>query len=274
MDERDLVRSHYARPDLSGAVFAALAARGVDVAHLSAHDLYPVDQLHAGFAAATEYAVRRLGLRPGDSLLDVGCGIGGPSRLAATITPARVTGVDLSSDFVGAARRLTERVGLAGRVTHDVAAGAALPFEDHLFDAAMMIHVGMNIADKRAVFAEVHRVLTPGSRFVIFEQMRVGPGELSYPMPWADDERSSFVESPQSYTSYLIEVGFSVDDTEDRTAATLDPPAVGPDDLSPRVIFGPDFTERIANNLAASRAGVLGAVLLLASAGQRDHRES
>lgn len=265
MNERDLVRGHYTRPDLSGAIFAALAERGVDTAHLSAPDLYPIDQLHAGFAAATEYVVGRLALGPDDHLLDVGCGIGGPSRLAATTRSARVTGIDLSSDFVGAARRLTERVGLADRVVHEVAAGDALPFEDNQFDAAMMIHVGMNIANKRGVFADVHRVLRPGSRFVIFEQMRLKPGELTYPLPWADDERSSFVEMPEDYIGYLTGAGFTVDETEDRTASTLGPPNGGRDGLSPQVAFGPGFADRIANNVAASRAGLLGAILLHAT---------
>lgn len=271
MDERHPVTSHYARSDPSGAILRALSEHGVDTVHLTPPDLYPLDQLHAGFTAATEFVVGRLGLgsadRPFDPhLLDIGCGIGGPSRLAATITPAKVTGVDLSSDFIGAARRLTERVGLADRVSHEIAAGDALPFENTTFDAAMMIHVGMNIADKTAVFADVHRVLRPGSRFVVFEQMRIGQGDLSYPLPWADDERSSFVETPDDYAEHLTDAGFSIEETEDRTATTLGPPPGGPDGLGPQVVFGPGFAERIGNNVADTRSGILGAVLILAKA--------
>jgi hypothetical protein len=49
------------------------------------------------------------------------------------------------------------------------------------------------------VFAEVHRLLEPGGVFGLYEQMRIGPGDLTYPLPWAVDERSSFVASPEEY---------------------------------------------------------------------------
>jgi len=42
----------------------------------------------------------------------------------------------------------------------------------------------MNIADKSALFAEAARVLRAGARFAIFDLMRTGDGELSYPLPW------------------------------------------------------------------------------------------
>ena len=74
-----------------------------------------------------------------------------------------------------------------------------------------MVHVGMNIPDKQAVFAEVHRVLAPGGRFALYEQMRTGDGDLPYPLPWAEDERSSFVETVDDYSAHLEAAGFTVD---------------------------------------------------------------
>ena len=58
--------------------------------------------------------------------------------------------------------------------------------------------------------------------------------------------------------------GFEVEDEEDRTPATLGPPPQGP--ISNAVIFGPPFVHRIANNVAATKAGLLGAWLFLARA--------
>ena len=46
------------------------------------------------------------------------------------------------------------------------------------FDAAIMVHVGMNIPDKAAVFTDVRRALRDGGTFAVFEQMRVGDGDL------------------------------------------------------------------------------------------------
>jgi MPBQ/MSBQ methyltransferase len=263
MDVRELVTSHYGGNDLAGAILSTLAEAGVDVDHLGPSDLFPVDQLHAGFAAATAHVLERVGLQPGTRLLDVGCGIGGTSRMAA-MAGAQVTGIDLTPDFIEAATKLTERVGLGERVTFVTTAGESTPFEDASFDAGVMVHVGMNIPGKAAVFSEVHRVLAPGAPFVLFEQMRASEGDLTYPLPWAEDERSSFVETPDDYVAHLEAAGFTVEEVEDRTASTLGPPPVGP--VSPVAVFGQVFAERVGNNIAGTRAGLLGAVLIVARA--------
>ncbi len=62
-------------------------------------------------------------------------------------------------------------------------AGESAPFEDGALEAALMVHVGMNIPGKTVVFARVHRVLAPGARFVMFEQMRLPKGDPTYPQP-------------------------------------------------------------------------------------------
>jgi len=196
-------------------------------------------------------------------LLDVGCGIGGTSRMAA-MAGAEVTGIDLTPDFIDAATALTERVGLSDRVSYVLTAGESAPFEDASFDAAVMVHVGMNIPRKAVVFSQVHRVLAPGARFVMFEQMRTADGDLTYPLPWADDERSSFVETADEYVAHLEAAGFTVEEVEDRTASTLGSPPAG--SLSPIVVFGQAFAKRVGNNVAATRAGQLGAILVAARA--------
>ena len=67
------------------------------------------------------------------------------------------------------------------------------------------------------MFAEVHRVLRPGAGSPIYEQVRTGEGDLTYPLPWAEDERSSFVETVADYRAHLEAAGFEVEDEEDRT---------------------------------------------------------
>jgi SAM-dependent methyltransferase len=263
MDVRDLVRGHYGSGNVADVIVSALAEAGVDTDHLGPADLFPVDQLHAGGAAATKHALDRLGAEPGARLLDVGCGIGGTARMAA-MSGLEVTGVDLTPEFVDAATALTARVGLGDRAGFLATPGESLPLDDDSFDAATMIHVGMNIPDKQAVFAEAHRVLKPGARFAIYEQMRTGEGDLPYPLPWAEDERSSFVESAVDYETHLEAAGFRIDGVEDRTDSTLGPPPAGP--VSPVAVFGRAFAERIGNNVAATRAGLLGAILVVAEA--------
>jgi len=263
MDVRDLVAQHYSPSDLTGTILRALTEAGLDIDHLGAGELLALDQLHAGGAPATQHALDRLGVGPGVRLLDVGCGIGGTSRMAA-MAGAEVTGIDLSEEFVSTATDLTSRVGLSERATFLTTPGESLPLDDAAYDAAVMVHVGMNIPDKQAVFTEVHRVLVPGGLFAAYEQVRTGEGDLPYPLPWAVDERSSFVESADDYRRHLEGAGFTVEEVEDRTPFTMGGPPPGP--VSNAVVFGEEFVRRIGNNIAATKAGLLGAQLLLARA--------
>lgn len=267
MDTDDVVRRHYGSKGLEEVVFAALAAAGLDLDALTPEDLAGLDQLHAGGAAATRYVLEQLELGESTLLLDVGCGVGGPGRLAAARYGCPVTGIDLSPDFVALARTLTERVGLASHVAHDVGTATALPYADGSFARAMLVHAGMNIPDKATTFREVRRVLEPGGLFAVYEQMRIGDGDLTYPLPWATDETASFVETRDGYATLLGDAGFRLEHEEDRTAANAaaGPPAPGA--LTPGDLFGPGFAARLHNNIAAAMSGTLGAVLMVARAG-------
>lgn len=264
MDVQDVVRQHYSGADLAEQILTALAAAGVATETLTVEELAGVDQLHAGFLPATRYLLEQLALSPDTALLDVGSGLGGPTRLAAHLYGSSVTGVDLSPDFVRAAAMLTERVGLASLVRHVVSPGERLDLPDASFDRAMMVHVGMNIADKRAVFAEVRRTLRPGALFALYEQLRTSAEPLTYPLPWAVDETSSFVGTPEEYEADLQAAGFAVERRENRASALAGPAPGSASALSPVAVFGPQFAARLANNLAAVRAGSLAPVLLLA----------
>lgn len=267
MDVSSVVKDHYGAHDINDAILQALTDAGKDVTALRVEDLAAVDELHAGFLPATHYLLNSLDLGPRSRLLDLGCGIGGPARVAAQLYAAHVTGVDLTPEFVAAASALTERVGLSDRASFQATPGEALPFEEGSFDRAMMIHVGMNVPDKAALFTQVRRVLEPGGLFGIFDQMRAAEGALTYPLPWADDERSSFVRTAEEYQRDLATAGFGIERCQDRTAAVGGPATPGADPrLGPQVIFGPGFRERIENNVAATESGLLSATLILARA--------
>jgi hypothetical protein len=109
-------------------------------------------------------------------------------------------------------------------------------------------------------------VLRPGAWFGLYEQMRIGDTSPRYPLPWAEDERSSFLESPETYAEMLNAAGFIVERVEDRTPAMSPPPER--QQLSPAAILGQGFVQRIQNNMAATRAQVLAPVVILARADQ------
>jgi ubiquinone/menaquinone biosynthesis C-methylase UbiE len=107
-----------------------------------------------------------------------------------------VTGIDLTEEYVRVAQALARRVGLANRASYRHGSALDLPFAPQTFDGAYMLHVGMNINDKKKAFAEVRRVLKPGAHFAIYDVMREkSEGELSFPVPWAASPETSFVEN-------------------------------------------------------------------------------
>jgi SAM-dependent methyltransferase len=262
--EREVAR-HYAQSDLTRAVLEALRAAGKDLEALDAADLSPVDEFHTGWAPQTVAMAKTLGLAPDVAVLDVGSGIGGPARYFARTYGCDVTGVDLTPAFVELAAELTARTGLADRVRFVEGSALALPFEDGRFDLATMNHVGMNIADKATVFAEVRRVLKPGARFVVYDLMRVGEGELPMPMPWADTAETSFVETPARYRALLAGAGFTVTAECEWTELVLAVAAEmrariereGMPVLGVHLLLGPTARDRLARAADAIRDGLL-----------------
>jgi ubiquinone/menaquinone biosynthesis C-methylase UbiE len=204
------VAGHYTDGTLEQRILAALREAGKDPDRIDADDLAPVDEFHHGGRAATAALVPKLNLKPGMYLLDIGSGIGGPARYFARHHGCRVTGVDLTEEFVAVARTLTRRLGMEDQVSFEQGSALAMPFSAATFDVATLLHVGMNIADKDRLFSEVRRVLKPGGIFGIYDQMRETDGKLTFPVPWASVPQTSFVETPATYKRLLTEAGFEV----------------------------------------------------------------
>src|ERR1700751_4518623 len=128
------VESHYTRDDLGETILAALKAAGKDIDHLTPDDLAPVDEFHGGQRAASIRLAELLGLSGSERVLGVGSGVGGPSRFLAWRYGVRVSGVDLTAEFVRIAEMLTQRTGLAGKVDYRQGNALDLPFEEMSFD--------------------------------------------------------------------------------------------------------------------------------------------
>ncbi|HIK03199.1 MAG TPA: methyltransferase domain-containing protein [Trichormus sp. M33_DOE_039] len=107
------------------------------------------------------------GVETADSILDVGCGIGGSSLYLAAKFNARATGITLSP--VQAARA-TERA-KEGKLSHNsqflVADAQAMPFEDNTFDLVWSLESGEHMPDKTKFMQECYRVLKPGGTLIM-----------------------------------------------------------------------------------------------------------
>jgi ubiquinone/menaquinone biosynthesis C-methylase UbiE len=256
------VAAHYRRGTIEADILAALRAAGKDIDRLTVDDLAPIDEFHIGGREATESLVGRLPLRPDMHLLDLGSGIGGPARHVALTFGCRITGVELTDEFVEVASSLTRRVGLADRIDFVQGDAADLPFPDASFDGAYMVSVASAVPDKAALFAGVRRVLKPGAPFAVSEVVR-GHGDILYPLPWTADASTNLMATLEEYRQLIEQAGFSVSATHDRTtfalehfarmAAALD--AGRPTPVGLHVILGPNAAKKTSNLIRGLRSG-------------------
>ena len=265
MELEQALARHYAHGSLEETILNALAAAGKDVNRLAPKDLAPVDEFHIGGRQATIAFAEQFGPRPEMRLLDIGCGLGGAARYFADAHGCRVTGIDLSGEYVTVANALAARVGLGERVSCEQGSALALPFAPGNFDGAYMFHVGMNIENKARLFAEVRRILAPSGLFGIYDVMRLAAGELSYPVPWASGPESSFVADAASYRRLLVAEGFEVLKERDRRDFALEVfrqmrsrgAAGGPGPLGLHIVMGANAAQKVANMIGDISSGLI-----------------
>ncbi len=120
-------------------------------------------QLAADLAATTaDLAVH--------DVLDIGAGPGILAvELAGLLPSARITGLDIDPAMVERATGRATREGCAGRVSFVIGDAARLPFPDGSFDLVTSTFSVHHWADAPAGFAEIHRVLRPGGRAIVYD---------------------------------------------------------------------------------------------------------
>jgi SAM-dependent methyltransferase len=171
-----------------------LAASGVDLQDVTIDDLAPVDQFHSRGREATIEIATLMNPTEGNRVLDVGCGFGGTARFLAHNYGCAVTGIDLTPEYIEVGKALNEMVGLEDLIDLEQGSAIELPYEDDSFDFVTTEHVQMNIADKGRFYSEISRVLKPEGRFVFHDIFcGVGPSQVHYPVPWADEQSLSYL---------------------------------------------------------------------------------
>ncbi|NNM55795.1 class I SAM-dependent methyltransferase [Acidocella sp.] len=270
------VARQYAHGSLERDIFDALAAAGKNLNHLVPADLSPVDEFHIGGRQATVDFATELGFKPGMLLLDIGAGLGGASRHFAYEHNCRVTGIDITEDYVRLAKTLARRVGLESEVAYLHGSALDLPFEPASFDGAYMLHAGMNIREKSRLFQQIRRVLKPGALFGIYDVMReAGGAQLSFPLPWAATPGASFVETPATYRRLLEDAGFILRNERNRRAFAIDffqqlraraAQAGGLPRLGLHLLMGESAPQKIANMIDNLERNLIAPVEMISAA--------
>ncbi|MBT5659144.1 MAG: methyltransferase domain-containing protein [Rhodospirillaceae bacterium] len=265
------VAQHYGDADLLGRIVKGLEAARIDLNQLQIDDLAPVDEFHLGGRKSTEYAVEKMPLSEDGHVLDIGCGIGGAARYIAKQTGCRVSGIDLTPEYIQVAQKLTNLTGLEKKMSFEVASALSMPFENDTFDAAITFHVAMNISDRESLYGEIARVMKPGATFCVFDVMKKSDEKPIFPVPWAESAKTSHLTTPDEMRALLDDAGFEISEVDDRTDFALDflrqrltPEGEAPPPLGLHVILGASAREKIKNTLRNMEDGRIAPVQMIA----------
>jgi SAM-dependent methyltransferase len=267
------ISTHYTHGELIAAIRAGIEALGKTTDSITLNDLAPLDEFHIGGRQASQHFLDQLGLASDQHVLDVGCGLGGAARFAASHYRCRVDGIDLTPEYVETGRAICQWVGLDDRISLHQGSALSLPFAGSAFDCAYMLHVGMNIDNKVKLCSEIARVLRPGAVFGIYDVMKTGEGELTFPLPWATTAQSSAVAEPAQYRSALEASGFALTAELNRRdfalaffgelqAKTM--AAGGPPPLGLHILMGRNAADKIRNMIANISTGLIAPVEMIA----------
>ncbi|MEH6651629.1 MAG: class I SAM-dependent methyltransferase [Motiliproteus sp.] len=278
---------------LTQQLLDALCTDGKDPERLTTADLDAVDQFHIrGKLATVELADILFGSlserhtdvdvdaeagreRPSATvtqtplLLDLGSGLGGSARYLAARSGWGIRGLELSTDYVDAARELTARVELAAQVQFRIGDATDIPHPDQCFDAVWLQHVSMCIADKTRLCDEIFRVLKPGGCLALQEIIAGPEKEALFPVPWAMEACDSYLSEQNELTEQLQQAGLVIEHSQDLTGAALQwferQAARRPENrpasaLSLKLLLGGSYAAMMTNqlrNLREQRIGLL-----------------
>jgi len=168
----------------------------------------------------------RLRLKPGQKVLDVGCGIGGPMRNIATITGASIVGMNNNAYQISRGEQENKIAGLDTTCSFVKGDFCKMSLPDKSFDAVYAIEATCHAPRRQDVFGEIFRVLKPGGTFAAYEWCLTdnynpeNPEHLSIKKKIETGNGLPDIAHTSVIDSALKEVGFEILETRDVVADT------------------------------------------------------
>jgi len=200
---------------------SVLKKSGRDLDSLTPEDLLFFDEIHIGGKTATLNLAKKANLKPGDRVLDVGCGIGGPARTLAAEFGCRVFGIDISEEFCEIAKIVTQAVGLEDKVDFQFGDALDMPYPDDSFDIIWSQHCSMNIENKARLFFQFRRVLKKDGQLITHDIVSGAVQPMHFPVPWARNEEINFLIPADEQKKLLEQAGFKMSQWNEITVESI-----------------------------------------------------
>jgi ubiquinone/menaquinone biosynthesis C-methylase UbiE len=180
------------------------------------------EEMERHHSSIAEQTIRAMDIKPGERVLDLGCGTGWAARLLARLTAegprgsGQVVGLDISDEMVRRAREQTRNF---DNLIFVWGSAQEIPWEENYFDKVLSIESFYYYPDQDLVLAELFRVMAPGGRFFILMNLY---RDNAYSLLWVDELKVPVhVGSEQEYAQMLEAHGF--EEVETRRISDLTP---------------------------------------------------
>lgn len=258
------IEKHYLKEALYEDIVKRLEEQGINLNKVKRADISGADEFHVRGAAVSKELANSINLH-GATVLDVGCGLGGPCRMLADEYECKTTGIDLSNEYIRTAKKLSKLVNLADKTTFIQGDATILPFDDNTFDVVWTQHVQMNIPEKEKFYSEISRVLKPGGHVLYYDIFKKADGEINYPMPWASTADLSFLFEEIEMDTILKQFGLTKEQSNDQTQSGIEffntlvakLKEFGPPKMGLNVLMGDTTKPKLMNLLGHLKNGEL-----------------
>lgn len=129
----------------------------------------PNESFRESLARHEHYLALKMGLKRGDRVLDMGCGVGGPMREIASFSGANVVGINNNAYQVARGTAKNAKLGLSNQCSLVKGDFMNLPFEPATFNHAYAIEATCHAPDRTKCFRQVFNSLKPGGHFCVYE---------------------------------------------------------------------------------------------------------